>query len=106
MKEESSFSEEKEAKRLLFWRSRQDPVPFLKRWVLDRGSGGELKVFWFFSSEKNTFLSYCVQGACPAGHCAMNTPLAELEAYWPISEFFALMATIEVVLDPGTRIVW
>jgi hypothetical protein len=53
MKEESSFSEEKEAKRLLFLRPRNDPGH-----GLDRGSGGEIKVFWFFSSEKNTFLSF------------------------------------------------
>jgi hypothetical protein len=32
--------------------------PILKRWGLDRGSGGEIKVFWFFSSEKNIFLDF------------------------------------------------
>jgi hypothetical protein len=47
-KEDSSFSEEKEAKRLLFLRQRHDAGH-----VLYRGSGGEIKVFWFFSSEKN-----------------------------------------------------
>jgi hypothetical protein len=47
-KEESSFSEEKEAKRLLFLRQRKDTGH-----GLDRGRGGEVKVFWFFSSEKN-----------------------------------------------------
>jgi hypothetical protein len=47
-RKDSSFSEETEAKRLLFLRQRQDTghVPY-------RGSGGEAKVFWFFSSEKN-----------------------------------------------------
>jgi len=48
-KEESSFSEEKEAKRLLFLRQRQDTGPLLKHWGLDRWSGGEAKVFCFFS---------------------------------------------------------
>jgi hypothetical protein len=48
---DSSFSEEKEAKRLLFSAPR-----------IDRGHGRgvgrapEIKVFWFFSSEKNIFL--------------------------------------------------
>jgi len=46
--EKSSFSEEKEAKRLLFPALRQDPGH-----GLDPGSGGRTKVFWFFSSEKN-----------------------------------------------------
>jgi hypothetical protein len=50
-KEESSFSEEKEAKRLLFWRS-----------PIDTGHGRrvgippDIKVFCFFSSEKKGFL--------------------------------------------------
>jgi hypothetical protein len=48
-KQESSFLK-KRSKRLLFRRPRQDPGH-----GLDLGSGGELKVFWFFSSEKNTF---------------------------------------------------
>jgi hypothetical protein len=48
---------------------------------------------------------YCVQGDWSAAHCAMNTPLAEVDAYCPISEFFAFIATIEVVLAPGARIV-
>jgi hypothetical protein len=38
-----------------FWRPRQDPSPFLKHSGLDPGRGGEVKVFWFFSSEKNIF---------------------------------------------------
>jgi hypothetical protein len=52
VKEESSFSEEKEAKRLLFLRH-----------FYDRGHGRdvaaapEIKVFWFFSSEKNSLLA-------------------------------------------------
>jgi len=54
-----SFSEEKEAKRLLFLRQRQDAGPFLKRWGLDRVSGGEVKVFCFFSSEKKDFSYLC-----------------------------------------------
>jgi hypothetical protein len=47
------FSEEKaearpaEPKDFSFWRSRIDPVL-----GLDRGTGGEIKVFCFFSSEK------------------------------------------------------
>jgi hypothetical protein len=41
----------KRSKRLLFLVLRQDPGH-----GLDRGNGGEIKVFWFFSSEKNTFL--------------------------------------------------
>jgi hypothetical protein len=45
---DSSLSEEKEAKRLYFWRSHIDPGR-----GLERGSSGEIKVFWFFSSEKN-----------------------------------------------------
>jgi hypothetical protein len=49
---DSSFSEEKEAKRLLFLRSRQDPGH-----GLDHGTRGEIKVFWFFSSEKNILLT-------------------------------------------------
>jgi hypothetical protein len=48
-KKDSSFSEEKEAKRLLFRRQRQ-----VSGRGLDLGSGGEVKVFWFFSSEKNS----------------------------------------------------
>jgi hypothetical protein len=47
-KKESSFSEEKEAKRLLFLRLHIDPGH-----GLDRGGGEEIKVFWFSSSEKN-----------------------------------------------------
>jgi hypothetical protein len=49
-KEESSFSEEKEAKRLLFLRSRIDPG-----YGYPLGSCGEIKVFCFFSSEKKNF---------------------------------------------------
>jgi hypothetical protein len=48
--EDSSFLK-KRSKRLLFLVLRQDPGH-----GLDRGSGGEIKVFWFFSSEKNNFL--------------------------------------------------
>ncbi len=57
-KEESSFSEEKEAKRLLFWRPRQLPGPILKRGGLDLGSSFETKVFCFFSSEKNNLFHF------------------------------------------------
>jgi hypothetical protein len=46
-----SFSEEKEAKRLLFLRLRND-----RGHGLDRGRGGNIKVFCFFSSEKKGFL--------------------------------------------------
>jgi hypothetical protein len=53
-KEESSFSEEKEAKRLLFLRQRQNAGH-----GLDRVSGGEVKVFCFFSSEKKDFSYLC-----------------------------------------------
>jgi len=53
-KEESSFSEEKEAKRLLFLRQRQDAGH-----GLNLGSGGEVKVFCFFSSEKKDFSYLC-----------------------------------------------
>jgi hypothetical protein len=42
------LSEEKEAKRLLFLRLRQDPGHGTDRW-----SDGEIKVFWFFFSKKN-----------------------------------------------------
>jgi hypothetical protein len=42
----------KRTKRLLFLRQRQDPGH-----GLDRGSGGDVKVFCFFSSEKK-ILSY------------------------------------------------
>jgi hypothetical protein len=49
LREESSFSEEKEAKRLLFLPTRDYP------WhVHHRGSGGDIKVFCFFSSEKKS----------------------------------------------------
>jgi hypothetical protein len=51
-KRSSSFSEEKEAKRLLFLRQRQDAGH-----GLHRGRGGGIKVFWFFSSEKNILAS-------------------------------------------------
>jgi hypothetical protein len=48
--EDSSFLK-KRSKRLLFLVLRQDSGH-----GLERGSGGEIKVFWFFSSEKNNFL--------------------------------------------------
>jgi len=51
-KEESSFSEEKEAKRLLFRRLRQDTDH-----GPDHGDSEETKVFCFFSSEKKCLLS-------------------------------------------------
>jgi hypothetical protein len=51
IKKDSSFSEEKEAKRLLCLRRRQVPGH-----GLDGGSATTVKVFWFFSSEKNFFL--------------------------------------------------
>jgi hypothetical protein len=46
-RQESSFLKKK-SKRLLFLRQRigAGQIP-------DRGSGGDAKVFWFFSSEKN-----------------------------------------------------
>jgi hypothetical protein len=44
-KERPSFSEEKEAKRLLFLRLRID-----RGYGTERGSGGDIKVFCFFSS--------------------------------------------------------
>jgi hypothetical protein len=43
----------KRSKRLLCLRQRMDPGH-----GLDRGSGGELKVSWFFSSEKNILAFY------------------------------------------------
>jgi len=46
----SSFSEEKEAKRLLFRRWWQDPGH-----GRDLATSGEIKVFCFFSSEKKNF---------------------------------------------------
>jgi hypothetical protein len=50
VKEESSFLK-KRSKRLLILRQRQHTGH-----GRDLGSGGELKVFWFFSSEKNKSL--------------------------------------------------
>jgi len=50
--EESSFLK-KRSKRLLFLRQRNDPGH-----GLDRGSGGEVKVFCFFSSEKKGFFHF------------------------------------------------
>jgi len=50
MKKESSFSEKKEAKRLLCLRLLTESV-----YGLDRGSSAEVKVFWFFFSKKNFF---------------------------------------------------
>jgi hypothetical protein len=48
---ESSFLK-KRSKRLLFPALRQDPGHGLKH-----GTRGRTKVFWFFSSEKNKFLT-------------------------------------------------
>jgi hypothetical protein len=48
-----SFSEEKEAKKLLSLRPHEDRGLGRK----SRGSPQDIKVFWFFSSEKN-FLPY------------------------------------------------
>jgi hypothetical protein len=56
LKQESSFLK-KRSKRLLFLALAEQSRPVPQRWGLDRGSGGELKVFWFFSSEKNAFLA-------------------------------------------------
>jgi hypothetical protein len=53
--ERSSFLK-KRSKRLLILALRQDRGPFPKHWGLDLGSGGGIKVFWFFSSEKNILL--------------------------------------------------
>jgi hypothetical protein len=50
---DSSFSEEKEAKRLLFSGSSQ-----LSGHGRDLSAGAEIKVFWFFSSEKNTLFPW------------------------------------------------
>jgi hypothetical protein len=50
-KEESSFSEEKEAKRLLFLAPAERCGPLPRSWELLR-----IKVFCFFSSEKKAFL--------------------------------------------------
>jgi hypothetical protein len=47
------FSEEKNQKTFIFWRLRLNPGH-----GLDLGRGGEVKVFWFFSSEKN-MLAFC-----------------------------------------------
>jgi hypothetical protein len=53
-KEIPSFSEEKEAKRLLFLASsRIDPGH-----GLELGSSGDIKVFCFFSSEKKNFFHF------------------------------------------------
>jgi len=58
-KEESSFLKKKaepalrEAKDFYFLRQRNDTGH-----GLDRGSGGEVKVFWFFFSKKNCFLAF------------------------------------------------
>ncbi len=49
-KERPSFSEEKEAKRLLFRRLRQD-----LGMASIVAAAEKVKVFWFFSSEKNIF---------------------------------------------------
>jgi polar amino acid transport system substrate-binding protein len=51
-RQESSFLK-KRSKRLLFLRQRQDPGHGLDRW-----SGGEVKVFCFFSSEKKALTSF------------------------------------------------
>jgi hypothetical protein len=46
-------------------RLREDAGPFLKRWGLGCGTGGDVKVFWFFSSEKNSLhVSSLTQIAC------------------------------------------
>jgi hypothetical protein len=57
---EPSFSEEKEAKRLYFPRPAQPSGQ-----VRNGHAGGNIKVFWFFSSEKNVFL-------VPLGKCALK----------------------------------
>jgi hypothetical protein len=51
-KEESSFSEEKEAKRLLFVRPWKRPLLRGEERALKR-----TKVFWFFFSKKNRLLA-------------------------------------------------
>jgi hypothetical protein len=50
----------KRSKRLLFLRQRQDAGH-----GLDRGSGGEVKVFCFFSSEKNMLAFRVIDNVCP-----------------------------------------
>jgi hypothetical protein len=59
----SSFLK-KRSKRLLFLRERMDPGH-----GLDPGSGGDEKVFWFFSSEKN------ILGCSHAGDCTEKPEL-------------------------------
>jgi hypothetical protein len=54
MQQDSSFSEEKEAKRLLFLRLLHLPGPFFRRCGFDLGTCAETEVFCFFSSEKKT----------------------------------------------------
>jgi hypothetical protein len=60
-KEGSSFSEEKEAKRLLFVRAWRGPFIRIGRKVM--------KVFWFFFSKKNRFLipSSAINDRCYGG---------------------------------------
>jgi cytochrome c-type biogenesis protein CcmH len=55
MKQESPSFLKKRSKRLLFLRQRQGPGH-----GLDRYAGGEVKVFWFFSSEKNILAFFLV----------------------------------------------
>jgi histidine ammonia-lyase len=47
------FLKKKKQKDFYFWRSRKNPCH-----CLDRGSSGEIKVFWFFFSKKNYFLFF------------------------------------------------
>jgi len=78
------FSEEKvepalrEAKDFHVLRQRHDAGPFLKRWVPDRGSGGEVKVFWFFSSEKNILPFGSQPLSVPACACYRATVFPDL----------------------------
>jgi hypothetical protein len=72
IREERPSFLKKRSKRLLFLRQRNDHALFLKRWGLDRGSGGEVKVFWFFSSQKN-MLAFRLASPIPT-HCLTRVP--------------------------------
>jgi hypothetical protein len=54
VQEESSFLK-KRSKRLLILALLIDPDQLIKYFGLNIGGGEEIKVFWFFSSEKNAF---------------------------------------------------
>jgi hypothetical protein len=106
-KEDSSFSEEKEAKRLLFLRTRIDA-----RQCLDRGSGGEIKVFCFFSSEKKCFFQFGAVETPPtphkrAGEAAHRLFFSRKNAFFFVvstrEQMFANARQIEVALNMKGR---